>query len=179
MNNNESVNDISQDKLNNELNAINTFIENFIDKHNISFQEVFELLRQKREKEKLTLIPSFIFRGRKLGILESATKYLKEEFKLRYHQIAVLLKRDDRVVWVTYNKAVKKKKDRFTVEEPNVWLPVSIFTDKNFGPLESIVIYLHDKVNLSFNEIAKLLNRDNRTVWAVYNKKKKEGKNEN
>ena len=176
----ESVKRISQyDRLNNELNAINIFIENFIDKHNISFNEVFDLLSKLREKDKITLIPSFILRDRKLGILECVTKYLKEEFKLSYHQIAVLLKRDDRVVWVTYNKAIKKKKEKFTVEEPNVWLPVSIFTDKNLGPLEAIVIYLKDQSKLTFNEIAKLLNRDNRTVWAVYNKKKKNRKNEN
>ena len=43
--------DTSQyDTLNNELNAINTFVDNFIDKHDISFQEVFNLLNKKREK---------------------------------------------------------------------------------------------------------------------------------
>jgi predicted DNA-binding protein (UPF0251 family) len=171
--NSESVKETSQyDKLNKELNAINTFVENFIERHRISFQEVFDLLSKLKEKEKATLVPSFILRNRKLGILESVTKYLKEEFRLGYHQIALLLKRDDRVVWATYNKAIKKKKEKFIVEEPNSWLPISIFTDKNLGPLESIAIYLKDQVNLSFGEIAKLLNRDNRTVWACYHKAK-------
>jgi hypothetical protein len=173
----ESVKDTSQySKLNTDLSTINNFIDDFIEKHNISFDEVielFELLIKLRTKEKPKLIPSFILRDRKLGILESVTKYIKEEFKLSYHQIAVLLKRDDRVVWVTYNKAVKKKRERFNVKEPNVWLHVSIFTDKNLGPLEAIVIYLKDQSKLTFNEIAKLLNRDNRTVWAVYHKNKK------
>ena len=176
----ESVKHTHQhDILSNDLNALNTFIENFIEKHNISHQEVFELLRNLRVKEKHTLIPSYIVRDRKLGILECITKYLKEEHKLSYHQIALLLNKDDRVVWVTYNNAVKKKKDKFAVEEPNMWLPVSIFSDKNLGPLQSITIHLYDNVNLSFNEIAKLLNRDNRTIWAVYNKNKKNQKNEN
>ena len=58
----------------------------------------------------MDVIPSCILRDKKLGIIESITKYLKEEFKLSYHQVALLLKRDDRVVWVTYNKAIKKKK---------------------------------------------------------------------
>jgi hypothetical protein len=176
----ESVKDSSQDeKINNDLNALNTFINNFIDKHKVSHDEVLELLRNLIEKEKSTLIPSCIIRDKKLGILECVTKYLREEHKLSYHQVAVLLNRDDRVVWVTYNNAVKKKKYRFTFKEPNTWLPVSIFSDKNLGPLQSITIHLYDKVNLSFNKIAKLLNRDNRTIWAVYNKKQKNQKNEN
>jgi hypothetical protein len=176
--NSESEKYTSQyDRLNKELNAINTFIENFIERHNISFEEVFELLSKLREKKKVTLVPSFILRDRKLGILECVTKYIKEEFRLSYHQIAVLLKKDDRVVWVTYNKAIKKKKEKFIVEKPNSWLPISIFTDKNLGPLEAIAIYLKDKVNLSFNEIAKLLNRDNRTIWACYHKRKKKNQN--
>jgi hypothetical protein len=156
--------------LSNELNAINTFIDNFIDKHNVSFEEVLELLNGIREKETPAIIPSCIFKERELGILESVTKYLKEEFKLSYHQIAELIGRDDRVVWVTYHNAIAKKKERFGVKEPNAWLPVSIFTDKNLGPLQSITVHLKDKVKLSYNEISKLLDRDNRTIWAVYNK---------
>ncbi len=170
---NEGVENSSQyDKLNNDLNAIDTFIGNFIEKYDIPFQKVIEMLREKGEQVKPTLVPSYILRDRKLGILECITKYLKEEFKFSYHQIAGLLKRDDRVVWVTYNNAAKKKKEKFAVKEPNVWLPISIFTDKNFGPLESITVYLYDQSKLSFNEIAKLLDRDNRTIWAVYHKQR-------
>lgn len=156
------------DDIDNELDAINLFIKNTIKKHNITFEQVIELLSKKTEKT--VLIPSYILRNRKLGILEATTKYLKEEHKLSYHDIAVLLKRDDRVIWTTYNKAKKKVKTRLQVKEPNCWLPISIFCDKK-GPLEAVTIYLKDKMRLTFNEIAKLLNRDNRTVWAVYNKK--------
>jgi hypothetical protein len=159
-------------KLIKELNAINILIENIAEKHNLSFQSLINLLDKTREKKETNLIPSFVLRERELGILESTVKYLKEELNLSYHKIALLLNRDDRVIWVTYNKAIKKKKERFVVREPNKWIPTSIFTNKDLGLLEVITTYLKDELNLCYHEIATLLNRDNRTIWTSYNKAK-------
>ena len=53
-------------------------------------------------------IPSYIFKDRKLSVLEAIVKYLKEERQLSYHEIAVLLKRDDRTIWTVYNRVKKK-----------------------------------------------------------------------
>ena len=164
---NERVNAIHiSENLKRNLDALNVFIANISEKHALSFEEIISLLKQKESKD--ILIPTFILRDVNLGVLEAATKYLKEELNLTYHKIAVLLNRDDRVVWVTYNKAIKKKEERFIVDEPNYWLPVSIFTDKKLGPLEAISKYLVDDSKLNFKEIAKLLNRDNRSIWACY-----------
>lgn len=52
-------------------------------------------------------------------------------------------------------------------------LPLDIFKDRRLGMLEAAVVYLTDTKKLSFNEIAKLLNRDNRTIWATYHKAQK------
>jgi predicted DNA-binding protein (UPF0251 family) len=52
-------------------------------------------------------------------------------------------------------------------------LPIEIFKNRKLGMLESAVLYLVDDLNLSFNKIAKMLNRDNRTIWATYHKAKK------
>jgi|SRR3989338_1923388 len=41
-------------------------------------------------------------------ILESVVKYLKDELMLSFHEIAVVLKRDDRTVWTVYQRAKKK-----------------------------------------------------------------------
>jgi hypothetical protein len=45
---------------------------------------------------------------------------------------------------------------------------------------ESLVGYMKDSLELSYHKIALLLNRDDRTIWTVYQraKKKKEGLNE-
>lgn len=53
-------------------------------------------------------IPISIFSGTKLSALESLVAYLKDEFSLSYHEIAVLLKRDDRTIWTVYQRAIKK-----------------------------------------------------------------------
>ena len=170
---NYDAKDISiSENLKRNLDALNVFIENISEKYALSFYEVLDRLR-KKEGEKVIVIPSFILREKNLGILEAVTKYLKEDLNLTYHKIAVLLNRDDRVVWVTYNKAIKKKKDRFVVPEPNYWLPVSIFTDTSLGPLEAVSKYIIDEAKLSFSDAAKLLNRDNRSIWACYNRSKK------
>lgn len=47
-------------------------------------------------------------------------------------------------------------------------LPISIFTNPNLSALESICRYLKDEKGLRYSEIASLLNRDQRTIWATY-----------
>tara|TARA_Y100000310_G_C20607360_1_gene776222 strand:- start:730 stop:945 length:216 start_codon:yes stop_codon:yes gene_type:complete len=53
-------------------------------------------------------IPTSIFLDRSISVLEAIAKYLKEEKNLTYHQIAVLLNRDDRTIWTCYNRAIRK-----------------------------------------------------------------------
>lgn len=53
-------------------------------------------------------IPSYIFKDRNLSVLEVIATYLKEERMLSYHEIAVLLKRNDRTIWTVYNRVKKK-----------------------------------------------------------------------
>jgi len=53
-------------------------------------------------------IPSYIFKDRTLSVLEAIVKYLKEDRMLLYHDIAVLLKRDDRTIWTVYSRVKKK-----------------------------------------------------------------------
>lgn len=57
-----------------------------------------------------TEIPSFIFRDRSVAVLESLVEYLKDQKKLSYHEIAVLLNRNDRTIWTVYRRAKLKRK---------------------------------------------------------------------
>jgi len=56
---------------------------------------------------KLTL-PTYIFRGNNLTALEAIVKYLREEEKLSYNEIALVLDRDERNIWTVYNRVKKK-----------------------------------------------------------------------
>jgi len=121
-------------------------------------------------------VPSSIFLDRNLAPLESISEYLKEEKGLTYHEIAVLVGRDDRTIWTCYNRVKKKRqhnpKSRMG-ETDSVNIPLSIFKNRTFAPLESITSHLKEISNLSFHEIAVLLNRDDRTVWTCYNRSQK------
>ncbi len=54
-----------------------------------------------------------------------------------------------------------------------VAIPSSIFQDRNLAPLESITEYLKDEHDLSYHEIAEILDRDDRTIWTCYNRAQK------
>ena len=68
----------------------------------------------RKRKEKLSVkeskffIPVSIFTDRRLSVLEALVGYLKDNFKLRYSQIAVLLNRDERNMWSVYSRYKKK-----------------------------------------------------------------------
>lgn len=52
-------------------------------------------------------------------------------------------------------------------------IPLRVLTDRALSVLEVMVEYLKEEEELSFHEIAKLTNRDDRTIWTVYSRAKK------
>ncbi|HII72151.1 TPA: hypothetical protein HA265_05335 [Candidatus Woesearchaeota archaeon] len=142
-------------------------------------------------EENMKSVPSFIFRDRDLAPLESISEYLKEHRGLTYHEIAELLKRDDRTIWTCCNRAKKKREGKKpgktaglakkakttkadTVPEKEKTeqqeIPIDIFHNRELAPLEGISKYLKENADKSFHEIAVLLNRDDRTIWTCYNR---------
>ncbi len=67
-----------------------------------------ELTTQYIIQTKFIWIPVNIFSNTKLSALEAIVSYLKEEFSLTYHEIALMLKRDERTIWTVYQRARKK-----------------------------------------------------------------------
>jgi DNA-directed RNA polymerase specialized sigma24 family protein len=57
--------------------------------------------------------------------------------------------------------------------ERYVNIPTFIFKDRDLAALEAIVIYLKDSQGMTYAQIAKLLNRDDRTIWTTYTRAKK------
>ena len=55
-------------------------------------------------------IPTDIFQDRTLSVLEALSEYLHESLNMTYHEIAVLLNRDDRTIWTCCNRARIKRK---------------------------------------------------------------------
>jgi len=113
-----------------------------------------------------TSIPLNILRHN--SSLEAIVFYLKEILNLKFSEIAGLLNRDQRTIWVTYSNS-KKKKIVLDIEENSQFnLPLNIFVSRTFSILEAIVFYLKNIQNLSFNQISELLGKNYRTIWTVY-----------
>jgi len=113
-------------------------------------------------------IPAPLFRN-KLSPLQILVKYLRENLSKTNKQIALLLNRDPRTTWVTYN-SVKKKKTLPAYEE-GVQIPLSIFRNRKLSILEALVHFLRN-LDMKYSEIARLLNKDQRTIWTVYSRAK-------
>ena len=125
---------------------------------------------------KETLIPLSILKNN--SSLEAMVFYLKEILGLKFVEIANLLGRDQRTIWVTYVNAEKKKivfgaEDNIDTNSQlnnnmQQYLPLSIFTSRSFSILETIVFYQKNSQNFSFKEIADTLGKNYRTIWTVY-----------
>lgn len=63
--------------------------------------------------------------------------------------------------------AVRERQTR-AVGAHSVNIPSFIFTDRRLAALEAIVVYLRENQGLNFAQTARLLNRDDRTIWTTY-----------
>ena len=137
-------------------------------KYNLDIEKLLKLTEEELQ------FPISIL-NKRLTVLGSIVKYLKEEKKLSLHSIAEIIGRDERNVWNIYHNSKKKYPERFS-KRAKIWIPVSIFSSK-LSALESVVSYLKDELSLNYRNIAILLERDERTIWTVYQRaKKKHGK---
>jgi len=116
--------------------------------------------------------PLSILKNRKLAVLESIVKYLKEERKLYLHQIAQILNRNDRTIWTVYSRAKQKVKTNKKTQHEN-FIPLSMLRDRSVSVFEAIVEYLIEVRGLSYQAIAELTNRNPRTIWTIYSRVRK------
>ncbi len=145
-----------------DIQIIKIILNRLKKKYKVSSTDIVNLVEEE------ILIPSSIF-TKKLSPLETNVKYLKENLDFDYSKIAELLGRNRKTVWQTYKNAVKKQSKKFEVKETEYNITVSKFKDE-LSILETAVVYLKDQYNLSYHYIAELLQRDERTIWTVYNR---------
>lgn len=109
-------------------------------------------------------LPVSIFRGN-MAPLQAVVKYLKENKSLQNRRIAHLLGRDVRTIWSTY-AAVKCRKPLVLIGS-DLTIPLSAFKNSRLSILESLVSFLKES-NLTYADIARIIGRDQRTVWTVH-----------
>lgn len=126
------------------------------------------------------LLPSAIFCDRNLSFLESIVVYLREQHKLGWSEIARLLNRSKKTIWTVYQRSVTKRTTTPAKVKvvSNIFIPLSVVTDRSLSILEVVVNYLSEKTALRNHQIAVLLNRSDETVSTVLRRAKKKWKKE-
>lgn len=131
--------------------------------------ELSELLSIYSETSPEQSVPVSIFSG-KLSPSEALCLFLKQDRGLSFHDIAVLLNRDDRSVWTSCARAKKKSKKQFTEKDDDILLPISMFTDRSLSIMEHVVDLLTHQHKMTNSQIAKMLNRNPSAIATVANR---------
>jgi hypothetical protein len=144
-------------------------------KYNISIKELLKESKKKvKEKadERLIEIPISIFSS-KLSPAEALCKYLKENKGLKFSEIGRLINRDERGIWNSYKKGIKKIKTKIKIGKVDeIMISIKIFANRRLSILESVVKYLKEE-GYRNNEIARLLDKDERNISTLYLRAKK------
>ena len=151
---------------------------NYLKKSGFNSEEIIQLVNKllKVEIKEEVKVPISVFKNDKLSALETIVKYLRENLLLSFKQIASLTNRNNVALAVSYRNAKKKLEAKFPEEVSPYFIPVSILQDRKLSVLENIVSYLKDTFGLTYHKIALMLNRNDRTIWTVYQRAKKKRK---
>lgn len=100
-----------QDLILNFLQEEETLTKLFDEKTIETLEKITKHLKEiKKIKPKIkNAIPINIFSNRTLSTLEHIITYLKEEQNLSYQEISIILNRDPRTIWTTYQRSKKKR----------------------------------------------------------------------
>jgi hypothetical protein len=153
------------------------FVQHLSSEHHLTKEQINRYVARKGPPKEELLIPISIFSVRQLGAFESTVKFLHEAKRLSLSDIARLTNRDPRTIWHAYNSAKKKHPESLPSEPGDYNIPPEILSTRVLSVLESMVHYLNSNYGLSYSKIAKLLNRDPRTVFTVKNRAARKLKN--
>lgn len=151
-----------------DLDLMLNFFDHFKKKYNMSSQDIAQLITQQSDE----FIPLCIFNNNSLSVFEAIVKYLVDNREISLKKVSKLLNRNYSTIWTTHSNAKKKLKASFKIDSCKQ-IPISIFSDSKYTIFESLVKFLKEEEDLPNNEIAKLLNRNNKTIWTIYNNTKK------
>lgn len=149
------------------INRLEVLFAKLSTKYKLDNEKIVDIIKKRQQ---YLSIPARIFNS-KLSPLETVVLYLFTKFKANITQISKLLLRDHTTIWTTLDNARKKKFKQFEVGEDTL-IPIKIFSQRKLSILESLCTYLKDEHALTYHEIAKILGKNDRTVWTVINRTK-------
>lgn len=159
-----------------EQTLLEVFDEKLKEKYGLGIEQIVDSVKKERQVKEMkeVEIPITVLekdRKSKLGPSEKLVKYLKENLGLKLSEIARLLNRDQRTIWLTYNNAANKMKAKIVETKAGMTIPASILRNRKLSILESIVMHLIEK-GMKQSEIAELLGRDIRIIYTIYSRAK-------
>ena len=152
--------DFSRDK---SLQALKLLLDHLEAKYELTASEIITRLEAKLPHS----IPVSIFRSTKLPALQLICKYLHENERLSFSQIAKLLKRNPRTIWTTYKAAQISAEKPLLVEPSHYHIPASFIADRRYSTLEAVVVFLRQH-DLTYAQIATMLGRDYKTIYTTF-----------
>lgn len=125
--------------------------------------------------ERYASVPVGIFRS-ELGPLEAVVKYARDVLQLSVQAVSRFTGRTPSTVSISYRNAKAplvldlELKDinfrKLRVPRNSLLIPASAFV-ADLSVLEAVCLHLHTRVGLRYADIARLLHRDQRTVYTV------------
>lgn len=148
-------------KFNKDVKQLRDIYNYIKSNYNINTLDMFNLIHQKE-----IFISTGIF-NKNLSALETIAKYLHENIQLDFNEIALLLNRNVKTVWQAYDFARKKMPEKLFAADAKYFFPVDIIAKRELSVLENIVLFLKKEYSLKLVKIAKLLQRDVKTIWTI------------
>lgn len=110
-------------------------------------------------------VPATVF-ATDISPLQALVTYLKDHQQISMSSIASQVGRSYRAVWGSYHK------EGIIVKDTAYYIPIEVFS-RRLSILEAAVSYLKDHYQLKYSDIARLLDKDDRTIWTTYKRAKK------
>ncbi len=110
-----------------------------------------------------------------LSSLETIVKYLKENLKVELKEMSIILGRSVKTLWQAYSSSKRKYPYPLRADDFSLTIPILLFKDRRLSVLEHIVFYLKGK-DMKFSDIARVLKRNPRTIWTIYQRAKIKGR---
>ena len=141
--------------------------------YNMDYGNIAAILKK---RQSYASIPASIFNN-VLSPLENVVLYLSVRYRFNQTKIAEILCRDHTTIWTTLENAQQKiNRLKYTgmidklPDSEKILVPVKIFSDRKLSILEDISMYMKDRFNMSYHEIAIVLGKNDRTIWTVVNR---------
>ena len=147
--------------------ALHSLLQLLKNQYNITLQEVVEEFHGGSDD-----VPLSIF-STSLSPAEALVKYLKEERSMGFHQIGLLLHRDERGLWSSYARSKLKHPSLFSMQSTGFQVPLYLFANRSLSILENVLFYLHTTLNLPEKELSKLLNKRQAVIHTTLQRARK------